>query len=195
MVTRAGGNLLWVAAMLRSLAEEGMLRWAGDSVEATTSELPASLSDLVVRRLRHLPRSTLELLQVTAVLGDAVSLRDVAAVARRPPAQGVGQLNHAFGAPLLHHAGAPVGFPHDLMRCGEALLPGGHRAADPVPWEVVPALRGEGKVAEASARAEVVPARQPAPEVDTPFRLALVAPLALQNRAAELITVAQASLA
>jgi hypothetical protein len=58
---------------------EGMLRRAGDSVEATTSELPASLSDLVVRRLRHLPAATLELLQVTAVLGDAVSLRDVAA--------------------------------------------------------------------------------------------------------------------
>src|SRR5215471_14233120 len=71
MLAKAGGNPLWARAILRSLADEGMLRRAGDSVEATASELPASLSDLVVRRLRHLPRATLELLQVTAVLGDA----------------------------------------------------------------------------------------------------------------------------
>src|SRR5262249_58020025 len=66
MLAKAGGNPLWARAILRSLADEGMLRRAGDSVDATTSELPASLSDLVVRRLRHLPRATLELLQVTA---------------------------------------------------------------------------------------------------------------------------------
>src|SRR5215831_4199798 len=65
MLAKAGGNPLWAVAMLRSLADDGMLRRAGDSVEATTSELPASLSGLVVRRLRHLPRVTLELLQVT----------------------------------------------------------------------------------------------------------------------------------
>jgi hypothetical protein len=50
-------------------------------------------------------------------------------------------------------------------------------------------------VAEASDRAEAVLARRHAAEVDTPLRVALVAALALQNRAAELITVAQASLA
>jgi predicted ATPase len=93
MLAKAGGNPLWAVALLRSLVDEGMLRPAGDSVEATSSELPASLSDLVVRRLRHLPAATLELLQVTAVLGDAVSLRDVAAVTRRPAAEVVGQLS------------------------------------------------------------------------------------------------------
>jgi predicted ATPase len=87
LLARAGGNPLWAVAM-RSLADEGMLRRAGDNVEVTTSELPTSLSGLVVRRLQHLPRATLELLQVTAVLGDAVSLRDVAAVARRPRSPG-----------------------------------------------------------------------------------------------------------
>src|SRR5262249_46554354 len=64
MLAKAGGNPLWAVALLRSLADEGMLHRAGDRVEATTSELPASLSDLVVRRLRHLPTATLELLQV-----------------------------------------------------------------------------------------------------------------------------------
>jgi DNA-binding CsgD family transcriptional regulator/tetratricopeptide (TPR) repeat protein len=267
MLAKAGGNPLWARAILRSLADEGMLRRAGDSVEATTSELPASLSDLVVRRLRHLPRATLELLQVTAVLGDAVSLRDVAAVACRPRAEVVGQLSDAFDAQLLDEADDRVVFRHqlvhdaiyqhmppparrllhreaavalmaagadrldvadhlvlgaergdeqavawlreaageasaqapsiavELIRRAEALLPGGHRDADLVSSEVVQALLRAGKVAEASARAEAVLARRHAAEVDTPLRVALVAALALQNRAAELITVAQASLA
>jgi DNA-binding CsgD family transcriptional regulator len=267
MLAKAGGNPLWAMAMLRSLADDGMLRHAGDSVEATTSELPASLSDLVVRRLRHLPRTTLELLQVAAVLGDAVSLRDVAAVARRPPAGVVGQLADAFEAQLLDEADGRVVFRHqlvhdaiyrhmppparrllhreaavalmavgadrlevadhlmlgaergdeqavawlrdaareasaqaplvsvELIRRAEALLPGGHRDADLMSAEVVGALLRAGKVAEASARAEAVLARQHAAEVDTPLRVALVAALALQNRAAELITVTQASLA
>jgi DNA-binding CsgD family transcriptional regulator/tetratricopeptide (TPR) repeat protein len=267
MLAKAGGNPLWAVAMLRSLADEGMLRRAGDSVEATTSELPASLSDLVVRRLGHLPRATLELLRVTAVLGDAVSLRDVAAVARRPPAEVVGQLSDAFDVQLLDEADDRVVFRHqlvhdaiyqhmppparrllhreaavalmaagadrldvadhlmlgaergdeqavawlrdaareasaraplvavELIRRAEALLPGGHRDADLVSSEVVQALLHAGKVAKASARAEAVLARQHAAEVDTPVRVALVAALAMQNRAAEVITVAQASLA
>jgi hypothetical protein len=267
ILAKAGGNPLWAVAMLRSLADEGMVRRAGDSVEATTSELPASLSELVVRRLRHLPTATLELLQVTAVLGDAVSLRDVAAVARRPPAEVVSQLGDAFDAQLLDEADDRVVIRHqlvhdaiyqhvppparrllhreaavalmaagadrldvadhlmlgaergdeqavawlrdaareasaqaplvtvELIRRAEALLPGGHRDADLVSSDMVQALLRGGKVAEASARAEAVLARQHAAEVDTPLRLALLGALALQNRATELIAVAQASLA
>ncbi len=216
---------------------------------------------------RHLPTATLELLQVTAVLGDAVSLRDVATVARRPPVDVVGQLGHAFDAQLLDRAGERVAFRHqlvhdaiyqhmppsarrllhreaavalmgagadrldvadhlvlgaergdeeavawlrdaareasaqaplvtvELVRRAEALLPGGHRDADLVSAEVVAALLRAGKVAEAAARAEAVLARRHAAEVDTPLRLALLGALALQNRAAELISVAEASLA
>ena len=115
MLAKAGGNPLWVVATLRSLADDGLLHRAGDGVEVTASELPASLSDLVVRRLQHLPRATLELLQVTAVLGDAVSLRDVAAVARRTPAEVVRQLSVAFDAQLLDEADDRVVFRHQLV--------------------------------------------------------------------------------
>ena len=267
MLAKAGGNPLWAVAMLRSLADEGMLRRVGNSIEATTSDLPASLSDLVVRRLRHLPRATLELLQITAVLGDAVSLRDVAAVAGRPPAEVVGQLSDAFEAQLLDEAGGRVVFRHqlvhdaiyqhvppparrllhreaaialmaagadrldvadhlllgaergdeqavawlrdaareasaraplvtvELIHRAEALLPDGHRDADLVSAELVQALLRAGKVAEASARAEAVLARPHAAELDTPLRVALLGALALQNRAAEVIAVTQASLA
>jgi DNA-binding CsgD family transcriptional regulator len=267
MLAKAGGNPLWAVAMLRSLADGGMLHRDGDSVEPTTFELPASLSDLVVRRLRHLPTRTLDLLQITAVLGDVVSLRDVAAVARRSPAEVVGQLRDAFDAQLLDEADDRVVFRHqlvhdaiyrhmppparrllhreaavalmaagadqldvadhlmlgadrgddqavtwlraaareasaqaplvalELIRRAEFLLPDGHPDGDLVSSEVVQALMQAGKVAEASARAEAVLARQHATEVDTPLRLALLGALALQNRAAELIAVAETSLA
>jgi DNA-binding CsgD family transcriptional regulator len=267
MLATAGGNPLWAVAMLRALADGGMLRRAGDSVEPTTFELPASLSDLVIRRLRYLPAATLELLQVTAVLGDAVSLRDVAAVAGRPPADVVAQLRHAFDARLLDETDARIVFRHqlvhdaiyqhvpppvrrllhreaavalmaagadrldvadhlilgaergdeqavawlrdaareafgqapsvtvELLRRAEALLPHGHPDADPLAAEVVQALLRAGKVAEASARAEAVLAREHAAAVDIPLRLTLLGALALQNRAAELIAVAQTSLA
>jgi DNA-binding CsgD family transcriptional regulator/tetratricopeptide (TPR) repeat protein len=115
MLDKAGGNPLWVSAMLRSMVVEGMLRRTGGGVDVTSSELPASLSDLVVRRLHDLPPSTLELLQVTAVLGDSVSLRDVAAVARQPAADVVAQLGHAFDAELLAEANARVVFRHQLV--------------------------------------------------------------------------------
>jgi DNA-binding CsgD family transcriptional regulator/tetratricopeptide (TPR) repeat protein len=267
MLAKAGGNPLWAVAMLRSLADGGMLHRDGDSVEPTTFELPASLSDLVVRRLRHLPTRTLDLLQITAVLGDVVSLRDVAAVARRSPAEVVGQLRDAFDAQLLDEADDRVVFRHqlvhdaiyrhmppparrllhreaavalmaagadqldvadhlmlgadrgddqavtwlraaareasaqaplvalELIRRAEFLLPDGHPDGDLVSSEVVQALMQAGKVAEASARAEAALARQHATEVDTPLRLALLGALALQNRAAELIAVAETSLA
>jgi DNA-binding CsgD family transcriptional regulator/tetratricopeptide (TPR) repeat protein len=83
----------------------------------------------------------------------------------------------------------------ELIRRAEALLPDGHPDADLVSAEVVQALLRAGNVAEASARAEAVLARPHPAEVDTPLRLALLGSLALQNRAAEVIAVAQTSLA
>jgi DNA-binding CsgD family transcriptional regulator len=266
MLAKAGGNPLWATAMLRSLADEGVLRHASDQVDVTSSDLPTSLGELVVRRLRDLPGPTLDLLQVAAVLGDAVSLRDVAAVARRTPSDVAGQLGAAYDAQLLDEVDERVVFRHqlvhdaiyqhvpaparrllhreaavalmaagadrlevadhlvlgaergdeqavgwlrdaareasgqaplvtlELLRRAEALLPGGHRDADVVSAEVVQALLRAGSVAEASARAEAVLARQHAVEVDTPLRLALVGALALQNRTEELTALVDASL-
>ncbi|WP_460715588.1 helix-turn-helix transcriptional regulator [Nocardioides dilutus] len=115
MLDKAGGNPLWATAMLRSLADEGALTRTSDEIEVTSSELPPALGELVTRRLRDLPASTLELLQVTAVLGDAVSLRDVAAVAHRTPADVAGQLGEAFDAQLLDDVDERVVFRHQLV--------------------------------------------------------------------------------
>ncbi len=266
LLAKAGGNPLWAEAILRSLADEGLLRSDDGFVEATTTELPVSLSDLVVRRLRPLSPDTLDLLQITAVLGDAVSLRDVAAVARKSPTEVVRELGDAFAAHLLDEADDRVVFRHqlvhdaiyqhvpaparrllhreaalalmaagadplevanhlvlgaergdeqavawlrdaageasaraptvavELLRRAEALLPAGHPDADVLSSEIVFALLRVGKVAEATDRAEAVLARQHAADVDIPLRLALLGGLALENRADEVIALAQASL-
>ena len=115
MLVKAGGNPLWATALLRSLADEGVLRRTDDRVDVTSSELPASLSELVSRRLRDLPGPTLDLLQVAAVLGDAVSLREVAALARRSPADVAAQLSEAYDARLLDEVDERVVFRHQLV--------------------------------------------------------------------------------
>lgn len=267
LLAKAAGNPLWASAILSTLADEGMLRDTGDAVDATTQQLPTSLADLVVRTLRDLPPETLELLEVTAVLGDAVSVRDVATLARRSPAEVAARLEDAFEAhllgevddrlvfrhPLVHDAvyqhlpaparrllhreaavtlmaggadpldvadhlvhGAERGDEQvvawlreaaaeasaqappvavELLRRAEALLPAGHPEADPVSAALVGALLQAGSVREASTLAEAVLARRHSPEVDVPVRLALLGALALQNRADEVVRVAEATLA
>ena len=115
VLAKAGGNPLWVVEMIRSLSVEGRLRPEAETVELTSAELPGSLRELVVRRLRYLPEATIELLQVTAVLGDAVSISDVAAVARRPATEIVATLREAFQARLLGEQGDAVVFRHQLV--------------------------------------------------------------------------------
>ena len=266
LLDKSGGNPLWAKAILQTLADEGMLRRTDAVVDATSSELPATLSDLVVRRLQELSPAALELLRVTAVLGDAVSVRDVAVVSRRPVTEVVTGLGEAFDAQLLDDADGRVVFRHqlvhdaiyqhtpasarrllhreaavalaaagadrlevadhlvlgaesgdleavawlrqaardasahaplvtvDLLLRADALLPSGHPDADALAAEVVQALLRAGRVVEASERAEALLARPHVPDVDTPVRLALLGSLALQNRTAELVDLARASL-
>ncbi len=115
MLAGAGGNPLWALALLRALADEGLLHRTDSGVEATTTELPASLSELVARRLRDLPEETLDLLRIAAVLGDAVALRDVAAVARGSETDVAARLRPAYDARLLVRADDRVTFRHQLV--------------------------------------------------------------------------------
>jgi DNA-binding CsgD family transcriptional regulator/tetratricopeptide (TPR) repeat protein len=115
VLAKAAGNPLWVVEMIRSLSAERRLRSRDGAVEPTSTELPDSLRELVVRRLRYLPETTIELLQITAVLGDAVSIDDVGAVARRPATEVVAGLREAFQARLLGEQDEAVVFRHQLV--------------------------------------------------------------------------------
>ncbi len=115
IVAKAAGNPLWVVEIVRSLSTEGWLRRESDLAEAIADELPGSLRELVLRRLRYLPAAALDLLQLAAVLGDAVSVRDLAAVAQRPAAEVVAQLAEAFRARLLDEQEDVLVFRHQLV--------------------------------------------------------------------------------
>ncbi len=115
MLAGAGGNPLWALALLRSLTDEGVVSRTADGVEVSTTEIPSSLGDLVVRRLLDLPEPTRELLRVAAVLGDSVPLRDVAAVAELPETEVATRLEPAYDAQLLDDTDEHVAFRHQLV--------------------------------------------------------------------------------
>lgn len=79
-------------------------------------ELPSTLRDLVLRRLRYLPAATFDLLQLASLLGEAVSIRDLTAVARRPTPELVANLSEAFHARLLDERADAVVFRHQLVQ-------------------------------------------------------------------------------
>jgi DNA-binding CsgD family transcriptional regulator len=114
-VGRAGGNLLWVVELLRSLSSDGMLDLTGPMAEVTRAQLPESLRQLVVRRLGYLPEEALALLRVASVLGDAFSLADLAAITGRRVVDLVDDLDEAFRARLVGDHGNVVVFRHALV--------------------------------------------------------------------------------
>ncbi|MEY2476984.1 MAG: hypothetical protein QOG87_2299 [Actinomycetota bacterium] len=116
ILAKAGGNPLWLVEILRSLSSEGWLRRGDDVAEATADQLPDSLRDLVLRRLRYLPEDALDLLQLTSVLGEAVSVHDLAVVARRPAPEVMGLLAEAFRARLLDERDDALVFRHQLVQ-------------------------------------------------------------------------------
>lgn len=116
IVGRAAGNPLLVVELLRSLVAEGWLKRDGELVEAAADEVPSTLRDLVLRRLRYLPASTLDLLRVASVLGEAVSIRALAGVARRHTTDVAEDLKEAFRGKLLDQQDDAVAFRHQLIQ-------------------------------------------------------------------------------
>jgi DNA-binding CsgD family transcriptional regulator/tetratricopeptide (TPR) repeat protein len=116
IVAKAGGNPLWLVELIRSLEAEGWLERDGDVVEAVADELPSTLRDLVLRRLRYLPVGTLNVLQLASLLGEAVSVRDLAVVARRSEPELIADLSEAFRGRLLDERADAVVFRHQVVQ-------------------------------------------------------------------------------
>ena len=116
IIDKTGGNPLLLVELIRSLTAEGWLKRDADLVEAVGDELPSTLRDLVLRRMRYLPTATLDQLRLASLLGEAVSIRDLAAVARRPSVELVADLSEAFRARLLDERADAVVFRHQLVQ-------------------------------------------------------------------------------
>jgi len=116
IIDKAGGNPLWLVELIRSLTAEGWLTRDADVVEAAGDELPGTLRELVLRRLRYLPTATLDHLQLASLLGEAVSIGDLAAVARRPSVELVANLFEACRARRPDDRADAVAIRHQLVQ-------------------------------------------------------------------------------
>jgi predicted ATPase len=85
ILTRAGGNPLFIEEIVRSLVSSGVLvrdgtRWV-PSVAVETVSLPPSLHGLLLSRIDRLPADTRRILQAAAVLGESFEEALLGAVA------------------------------------------------------------------------------------------------------------------
>ena len=74
---RAGGNPLYVEELLRSLIEQGAVEVTGDGLRATAAiesmVVPATVQEVILSRVDHLPPRPKQVLQIAAVVGQRVA--------------------------------------------------------------------------------------------------------------------------
>jgi DNA-binding CsgD family transcriptional regulator len=112
---RAGGNPLFVTALLQALGEEGILEMTDGRVEGLTDIVPPSLRLIILRRLAVLSAPCLEVLRLASVLGSYFSPHDLSLVAGRPAPELTGPLREALEAGFLYERGDRLAFRHDLV--------------------------------------------------------------------------------
>jgi DNA-binding CsgD family transcriptional regulator len=76
-VAGAAGNPLFVAELLETIRQDGLLRAADGRAEVTTISLPPTLGLTILRRLSFLSEDTLQALRCAAILGSGFSLTDL----------------------------------------------------------------------------------------------------------------------
>ncbi|MGC4119700.1 MAG: serine/threonine-protein kinase PknK [Myxococcales bacterium] len=122
---KTGGNPFFVGQFLTTLHQEGLLRfapfregaeprrgWRWDLERIRQAGLTDNVVDLMVRKLRKLPATTVEMLKLAACLGHQFDLRTLALVAERP-----GGDTYASLAAAIHEGMAvPISLPQSLER-------------------------------------------------------------------------------
>ncbi len=110
----AGGNPLFIESFMHSLVDEDLLFYDGTSWQVNLEGLkhtPATIQDMVARRLSHLDATTLGVLQWAAVMGLWLDLDSLSAVTQLPPDQIFACVSQALQHHLLvadEQAGATV---------------------------------------------------------------------------------------
>ena len=104
----ARGNPLYVIELASSLRSDGVEEAPGAS--ASTLQLT------ILRRLRSLPETTVEMLKVASVLGRRFGLFQLCAVTGRSPVALLASLEHAIAARVLGDEDGELVFRHELIR-------------------------------------------------------------------------------
>ncbi len=87
LMAETGGNALFVESVMRSLVDDDLLRYDGDSWQidiASLTNIPAGIQEVAQRRLARLDAESLDLLQWAAAIGQLVELNLLTAVAGLP---------------------------------------------------------------------------------------------------------------
>ena len=123
-VSSAGGNPMYVTELVAGLMQAGMI----DSGEIKTDarvfatnasddiRLPASLTDVIVRRLDHLPARSRQILSMAAALGHSVESIELSEVLEAPLIDVWNVISVAVASGILVRSGAELIFKHDLIR-------------------------------------------------------------------------------
>lgn len=122
LAERAGGNPLFLQAMISSLVDEGVLRRSGARYRLARAmeprRLPGSVRNLLAERIDHLPSQEKDMLQSASVIGQTVTVRLLARVADASEADTARICEKLHEAGFLDPSGAPDAayiFHHALM--------------------------------------------------------------------------------
>lgn len=117
-LARASGNPFFVTEVLRALRDAGeiVVDAPGGEAETSSGELPPTLRQAILRRLRMLTPESLEMLRGAAVLGGRFDVDHLAVVLDRSPASIRTDALAALAAGLLEEDGDHLSIRHDLIR-------------------------------------------------------------------------------
>lgn len=116
LVSRTGGNPLFVSELMNALQMEGLVEISAGRAEIADPSLPPSLPLTILRGLSFLSDETLRVLRVASVLGSAFSPADLSVVTQMPVTDLLATLDEALAARVVLERGDELAFRHDLIR-------------------------------------------------------------------------------
>lgn len=112
VLDRTGGNPQLVVELVRALASDGVLTCSAQLPPG----LPGQLRPLVLRWLARLPRSTVDLLRMAAVLGPTFEVAHLARFVDAPAVRLLPALEDALRAGVIDQVGAHLAIRPELVR-------------------------------------------------------------------------------
>lgn len=115
-VESAAGNPLFVRELVSAFEAEGILTIDAGVADVPRTQLPRSLQQAILQRVRFLPESALQVLRLASVLGTGFPVGDLAEVTDRSVVQITPDLDVLFATGALVDDGEVMRFGHDLVR-------------------------------------------------------------------------------